>query len=114
MSEDRDIVAMARAASYDDRLADGMLYRKLADEIERFQAIERHRDHLHDCLQRAERELDEARRALRDCHMLARRALAAATRDGMAKHLPHVLRICEAVDPDLAKCNILRGEGGAK
>ena len=32
-----DLVSMARAASYDDRLADGMLYRKLADEIERLQ-----------------------------------------------------------------------------
>lgn len=37
---------------------------KLADEIERFKAIERHRDHLHDCLQRAERERDEARAAI--------------------------------------------------
>jgi hypothetical protein len=37
MSDDiEDIVAMARAASRDDRLADGALYGKLADEIERF------------------------------------------------------------------------------
>lgn len=31
----RDLVARARAASYDERLSDGMLYRQLADEIER-------------------------------------------------------------------------------
>lgn len=30
-----DIVAMARAAQHDERLSDGDLYRKLADEIER-------------------------------------------------------------------------------
>jgi hypothetical protein len=30
-----DIVAMARAAQRDDRLADGALYGKLADEIEK-------------------------------------------------------------------------------
>jgi hypothetical protein len=36
MSDDiEDIVAMARAAYRDDRLADGALYCKLADEIER-------------------------------------------------------------------------------
>jgi hypothetical protein len=36
MSE--DIVAMARAAYRDERLADGPLYGKLADEIERLRA----------------------------------------------------------------------------
>jgi hypothetical protein len=34
MSE--DLVAMARAAQHDDRLADGALYGKLADQIERY------------------------------------------------------------------------------
>ena len=39
MSDDiEDIVAMARAAYRDDRLADGALYGKLADEIERLRA----------------------------------------------------------------------------
>jgi len=39
MSDDiEDIVAMARAAYRDERLADGPLYRKLADEIERLRA----------------------------------------------------------------------------
>jgi uncharacterized small protein (DUF1192 family) len=39
MSEDiEDIVAMARAAQRDERLADGPLYAKLADEIERLRA----------------------------------------------------------------------------
>ncbi|HSR79644.1 MAG TPA: hypothetical protein VLL28_02595 [Hyphomicrobiaceae bacterium] len=35
-----DIVAMARAAGKDERLSDGALYGKLADEIERLQGIE--------------------------------------------------------------------------
>ena len=39
MNDDiEDIVAMARAAYRDDRLADGALYGKLADEIERLRA----------------------------------------------------------------------------
>jgi len=39
MSDDiEDIVAMARAAQRDERLADGPLYGKLADEIERLRA----------------------------------------------------------------------------
>jgi uncharacterized small protein (DUF1192 family) len=39
MSDDiEDIVAMARAAYRDERLADGPLYGKLADEIERLRA----------------------------------------------------------------------------
>jgi len=39
MSDDiEDIVAMARAAYRDERLADGPLYCKLADEIERLRA----------------------------------------------------------------------------
>ncbi len=33
-----DIVAMARAAEKDERLSDGALYGKLADEIERLRA----------------------------------------------------------------------------
>lgn len=33
-----DIVAMARAAQADERLSDGALYGKLADEIERLRA----------------------------------------------------------------------------
>lgn len=32
-----DLVAMARAAQRDERLSDGALYGKLADEIERLQ-----------------------------------------------------------------------------
>jgi|LakMenEpi03Aug12_release.lakeMendotaPanAssembly.Ray.scaffolds.fasta_scaffold420118_5 hypothetical protein len=44
MSDDiEDIVAMARAAYRDDRLADGPLYGKLADEIERLRADRRER-----------------------------------------------------------------------
>lgn len=39
MSE--DLVAMARAAENDDRLADGALYGKLADEIERLRDCRR-------------------------------------------------------------------------
>jgi hypothetical protein len=35
-----DIVAMARAAQRDDRLADGALYRKLADRIEMLEQSE--------------------------------------------------------------------------
>lgn len=39
MSDDiEDIVAMARAAQRDERLSDGPLYGKLADEIERLRA----------------------------------------------------------------------------
>ncbi len=39
MSDDiEDIVAMARAAQRDERLADGPLYGKLADEITRLRA----------------------------------------------------------------------------
>lgn len=34
-----DIVAMARAAGKDERLSDGALYGKLADEIERLRAL---------------------------------------------------------------------------
>jgi hypothetical protein len=34
-----DIIAMARAAQRDDRLADGALYGKLADEIERLRGL---------------------------------------------------------------------------
>lgn len=54
---------------------------KLADEIERFKAIERHRDHLHDCLQRAERERDEAQARVEDYHrsLVAQSALLHTT-----------------------------------
>jgi hypothetical protein len=34
-----DLIAMARAAMHDERLSDGALYGKLADEIERLRAL---------------------------------------------------------------------------
>lgn len=36
-----DLVGMARAAALNERLSDGALYRKLADELERLRAIEK-------------------------------------------------------------------------
>jgi hypothetical protein len=39
MTREPDIVAMARAAEKDERLSDGALYGKLADEIERLRAL---------------------------------------------------------------------------
>ena len=60
-------------------------------------------------------ERNEAVQGLRDCHMLARRALAAATRDGTAKHLPHILRICERQAPEGTQfTSFLRDEAAAQ
>lgn len=39
-----DLVEMLQAASRDDRLVDGMLYRKAVDEIERLRRVEQHCD----------------------------------------------------------------------
>jgi hypothetical protein len=64
MSDDiEDIVAMARAAYRDDRLADGALYGKLADEIERLRArvadLEREVDRMRPRSKLAERDRRE-------------------------------------------------------
>jgi tRNA U34 5-carboxymethylaminomethyl modifying GTPase MnmE/TrmE len=74
MSNDiEDIVAMARAAYRDERLADGSLYGKLAAEIERL------RDALTDAVALIERLIDTRRCGVDDLRVLnaARTALEA-------------------------------------
>lgn len=39
MNDNHSLIGMARAAQHDDRLADGALYGKLADEIERLREL---------------------------------------------------------------------------
>lgn len=99
MPSDRSLVDLLRGmAEHPGNLKDDAM-RDAADTIERL-TFERNNDQKlmgvqAEYIRLAQAEQARAEWGLKQCHLLARRALAAHDEAGVCKQLPHIIRICE-------------------